>query len=370
MALDKKLLQEHLDKWKKKLSVSPDSARKDHEERVERARYYSSFTAERIGAMTKEELLEFLSRLWAMRMWGNKQHVVDKFLEKHSLETIRSNLNDLVWGSRPIEERWNEFRANISGVGPAMMSEILCHIHPQEYLLWNRRAFVSLRYLGIEDLPRYNHQITGEKYVTLCEVGKAIANEMRRVGFTDVNLLMVDYFLWDELQVEENLSDLHPKVVSVKPATEIEVPSSDEGKIFLHDEVKEKLANIGEWLGFKSETEVKVADGSVVDTVWQATIGNMGRVIYVFEVQTKGSIDSLIINLLKSLNNPAVQGVVAVSDKDQLEKIKKHAEGVRQLHDKLKYWNYQEVLAVHESLESVNEVINGLRLVPQGFGTD
>ena len=32
--------------------------------------------------------------------------------------------------------------------------------------------------------------------------------------------------------------------------------------------------------------------------------------------------DSLILNLLKSLNNPAVQGVVAVSDKVQLERIK------------------------------------------------
>ena len=61
------------------------------------------------------------------------------------------------------------------------------------------------------------------------------------------------------------------------------------------------------------------------------------RVIYVFEVQTKGSVDSLILNLLKSLNNPAVQGVVAVSDKEQLERIKKHAADVKDLRDKLKY---------------------------------
>ena len=55
-------------------------------------------------------------------------------------------------------------------------------------------------------------------------------------------------------------------------------------------------------------------------------VGNMGRILYVFEVQTKGSIDSLLINLFKALNNPAVQGVVAVSDREQLEKIKKHSE--------------------------------------------
>lgn len=65
--------------------------------------------------------------------------------------------------------------------------------------------------------------------------------------------------------------------------------------------------------------------------------------------------------------HPAVQGVVAVSDKEQLEKIRKHAEGVSGLSDKLKFWDYQEVLSVHENLEYVNESINKLDLVPSGF---
>jgi hypothetical protein len=93
----------------------------------------------------------------------------------------------------------------------------------------------------------------------------------------------------------------------------------------------------------------------------------MGRVIYVFEVQTKGSIDSLILNLLKSLNNPAVQGVVAVTDNKQIERIKKHAAGVVDINEKLRYWDYEDVLQVHEALSSVNESINSLGLVPVGF---
>jgi hypothetical protein len=93
----------------------------------------------------------------------------------------------------------------------------------------------------------------------------------------------------------------------------------------------------------------------------------MGRVIYVFEVQTKGSIDSLMMNLLKSLNNPAVQGVVAVSDTKQIEKIQSHAKALKGLDDKLRCWDYTEALEVHKSLEMVNEAINTLRLVPQGF---
>lgn len=52
----------------------------------------------------------------------------------------------------------------------------------------------------------------------------------------------------------------------------------------------------------------------------------MGRVIYVFEVQTSGSIDSLILNLMKAKSNKAVQGIIAVSDIEQIEKIKKRGD--------------------------------------------
>jgi len=96
----------------------------------------------------------------------------------------------------------------------------------------------------------------------------------------------------------------------------------------------------------------------------------VGRVIYVFEVQTKGSIDSLLLNLLKSLNNPAVQGIVAVTDAAQIETIRKHASGVSGLARKLKFWDYKEVLQMHEALESVNESINSLGLVRQVVGSN
>jgi hypothetical protein len=111
----------------------------------------------------------------------------------------------------------------------------------------------------------------------------------------------------------------------------------------------------------------KLTQHLVVQRMRPARRGNMGRVIFVFEVQTKGSIDSLILNLLKSLNNSSVQGVVAVSDINQLEKIQKYASDVKDLKDKLRYWDYEEVLKVHESLEFINESINNLGLVPQGF---
>lgn len=186
---------------------------------------------------------------------------------------------------------------------------------------------------------------------------------MKNKGFEDTTLLAVDYFIWDELQVEDNLNKIY---IKKREGKEIELEIVEESK-FIHDDIRDKLRDIGQWLGFIAKIEQKVSEGSQVDTIWEATIGNMGRVIYIFEVQTKGSIDSLILNLLKSLNNPAVQGVVAVSDKIQLEKIKSNVNDVKDLKDKLKYWDYEEILKVHESLEFINSKINNLGLVPQGF---
>lgn len=364
--MKKELLKEHIVHYLAKLQKSPKTYEAALVERLERSTFYRSWSAERMAQMTPDDLFEYISKLWAMRIWGNKQYVVDKLLADYGVENIRKALVALVWSQSPIENRWDAFRREIKGIGPAMMSEILCHVHPDKYMLWNRRAYVALNYLGVPNLPRYNYQLSGSKYRELCAVATQIAHEMQTLGDKDANLLTVDYFLWDELQIEENLTKIH-KASTTDPAPSPVEKADPVTAEFIHDEVRDKIADIGRWLGLEADTEMKVADGARVDTIWQATIGNMGRVIYVFEVQTKGSIDSLILNLLKSLNNPAVQSVVAVSDATQLEKIKLEAAGVAGLKDKLKYWDFLQVLDVHESLESVNDAINSLGLVPQGF---
>ena len=134
----------------------------------------------------------------------------------------------------------------------------------------------------------------------------------------------------------------------------------------LHDEIQEKLVAIGELLGLDSRSEVKITTGAVVDAVWEAKIGNMGKAIYVFEVQSKGSIDSLILNLKKAQSNAAVQAVVAVADEEQLAKIISESAGV--IDEKsLRTWDSEDVLSVYDSLVRAHESINKLALVPESF---
>ena len=97
------------------------------------------------------------------------------------------------------------------------------------------------------------------------------------------------------------------------------------------------------------------------------SVGNKGRITYVFEVQTSGSIDSLLLNLMKAKNNPSVQGIVAVSDAKQLEKIRKEASSLKAIRDDLKFWDYNDGLKVFDALSNAYESIDSLELVPSGL---
>jgi hypothetical protein len=366
--MDKKLLATHIQNYLKAMKASPDKVEEDAHERAEIIAHYQSWTDNRLRVMTHEDMYAYLSPLWALQMWGNKHLRIDKLVVDNGLDDLRAGLAELLWGTTPFAGRWDHFRRNTKGFGPAMMSELLCKTHPTQYALGNSKAFVGLHYLGVENLPRRSYQMTGVAYERVCAICKEIAVELKAAGAPDHSLLAVDYLIWEELQVEEPVSssETQPDAAkSGKKKTGAVVPI-DEVSPFVHNDIRDMLQEIGVWLGFSADTEKKVADGAVVDTVWEATVGNMGRIIYVFEVQTKGSIDSLLVNLTKAMNNPAVQGVVAVSDTVQIDKIRKHSKGMASL-ENLKYWDYEDVARVREALASINESINALGLVAEGF---
>ena len=311
--------------------------------------------------MTEEEFLEYISKLWAMLIWGNKKYVVDKLIADNGFGALKKQLAALLYSSGPVEKRWDVFLKSIKGMGPAMISELLTYTNPNEYVIFNKTTILCFGYLGIPDMPKYNYQYTGKKYAQVCAIAKEIGERLKMAGEEECDLLTVDYLLWDEiLPLAEKKTPETPSAPEVKP------PVTANDSKSLHDEIKEKLVAIGEFLGFESRSEVRIATGAVVDAVWEAKIGNMGKAIYVFEVQSKGSIDSLILNLRKAQSNAAVQAVVAVADEEQLARIVRESLGV--IDEKsLRTWDSEDVLAVYDSLVRAHESINKLALVPESF---
>ena len=320
----------------------------------------SRFGEAKLLEMTEEDFFEYISKLWSMLIWGNKKYIVDKLIADNGFDALKKQLAELLYGTSPIEKRWDLFLKSVKGMGPATISELLTYSNPQEYVIFNKTTILCFGYLDIPDMPKYNYQYTGKKYKEVCTIAKEIAQELKKSGAENYDLLAVDYFLWDELL------PLAEKKSAETPVSESNKPSTVSDSKSLHDEIKEKLVAIGELLGFDSRSEVKITTGAVVDAVWEAKIGNMGKAIYVFEVQSKGSIDSLILNLKKAQSNAAVQAVVAVADEEQLAKIIQESDGV--IDEKsLRTWDSEDVLSVYDALVRAHESINKLALVPESF---
>lgn len=328
-------------------------------ERNERKFYYKSWTKDKIKNMAQDEFVEYIGKLWSMIVWGNKKYIADKIIELNGFENIKNRLIELLYGMDDIEKRWDEFYKNVKQIGPSTMSELLSYINSEEYVICNKVTCECFRYLEVENVPSHNYQYTGKNYKNLCNIAKEIKEKLNENNVANVDLLIVDYMFWDIVY------PLSKKEKNEEIIDDIQIEKDE--KQFIHNDIINQIVEIGQWLGFESKSEVKIADGAVVDAIWQAQIGNMGKVIYAFEVQTHGSIDSLILNLQKATNNFAVQAIVAVSDEKQIEKIKRESKGIRDIETKLKTWNYTEVIEMHDCLERSNEIINNLGLVPDSF---
>lgn len=205
-------------------------------ERKERKDYYQSFTKDKLLAMTEEEFLEYISKLWSMLIWGNKKYVVDKMIADNGFDTLKKQLAELLYGTSPIEKRWDDFLKSVKGMGPATISELLTYANPDEYVIFNRTTILCYIYLDVPDMPKYNYQYTGKKYAEVCEIAKQIAFELKNSGAEDYDLLAVDYFMWDEILP---LAEKKAPVPST-PAEDNKPVTAKDSKS-LHDEIKENL---------------------------------------------------------------------------------------------------------------------------------
>lgn len=332
-----------------KLIAVKDVEFNDLQERKKREEYYQSFNYEKILSISNDEFFTYISKLWAMLLWGNKQYKVDQIISDNGFDNIKKKLADLLYGSDSLESRWDFFKKETKGFGPAMMSEILCYVYPKECMLWNRTAVTAYQYLEVKNVPLHNYQMTGAKYIQMTSIAKEISNLFIEQGYRDADLLFVDYFFWDQL-----------RELPIIKAIENEVKETVVNNRSYHNEIVDYIKSIGGLLGYNSNLKGNIKDsGKIVDAIWEFNVGNIGKIKYVFEVQDSGSIDSLIVSLMNASQDISVQAVVAVSDKEQIDKIKKHCSSINaSFNDKLKYWDINEIERAYIELNSSMEIIS------------
>ncbi|MEM3104282.1 MAG: hypothetical protein QXD69_02115 [Candidatus Bathyarchaeia archaeon] len=333
--------------------LDTDEGREFLREREDKEREFRTLlNAAAIDQLSESDFRRIIVSLWAYVGWTNKDYVADRILKSTDFNTLKSELKNLLYGSAPLASRYDRFFEKVKGVGPAGVTEILAFINPEQYGIWNDKSRRGLEVLGLgEVLPTKKYRISGSEYERLNEALKSIFRVIEP-SRAEPNLLDVDLFLF---------------YLVTKEAKEEIVVKEEEDYDFDHDEIVDKLVEIGSGLGFEASSEQQIARGARVDVLWQARIANLGVVSYVFEVQRGGSIDSLILNLQRAKNNPTVQKLVVVANTRDLKKIREEVESLSEdFRKSLAYLEAKDVERASDLLAELNTIISKLELV-KGF---
>ena len=97
--------------------------------------------------------------------------------------------------------------------------------------------------MGIPKVPKYNSALDGKKYAYLSKVGRELVESAKKQGVSEIeDLLALDYFIWKDLQIEPADTAV---TVEEKPEKETE-----KQKAFVHNDVRDRIRDIGSFLGY------------------------------------------------------------------------------------------------------------------------
>lgn len=136
--------------YQKELETNPDWI-KDRQAHIEHKELLEKYLSkDKIGNLTKNELIELLKTLWANNMWPD---VDGRFIQNNNndFELVRDEIAKLLYSEEDIANRINNFYEKIKYFGISNLSEMLNFSFPDKYPLWNGRAIEN-----ISKIPFYN----------------------------------------------------------------------------------------------------------------------------------------------------------------------------------------------------------------------
>ncbi len=155
------------------------------------------------------------------------------------------------------------------------------------------------------------------------------------------NLIRRDRGIWSLTEKGRNSVELESEgIIFTTPEFENEALS--------HKQVQEMLVQIAEILGFYGEIEFQY-----YDVVWREK-NNRQRLSHVFEVQSKGNIDSAFAKLKRAYDAQRSKiFLILDSERDATRAEKSLAQEFRELENILVILSFAELRKIHENLSSI-----------------
>jgi len=159
------------------------------------------------------------------------------------------------------------------------------------------------------------------------------------------NLIVRDRGIWA-------LTEKGKRTVEAETEGIIFAKTEIEQESLSHKQIQEILVNIGEILGFYGETEFQY-----YDVVWRETPKNQ-RLSHVFEVQSKGNLDSAFAKLKRAHDAQRSKiFLILASERDTNRAQQSLTREFRELENILTILSFVEVRKIHENLSSIAHLL-------------
>lgn len=203
----------------------------------------------------------------------------------------------------------------------------------------------NLRFL-YERLPAYFPQLS-EKEISGIKDGK---NKSWRIAVQKAGK-----FLDEQKLIEREHGNW---VITDRGRKEVEKETSgftltvSQTKSLSHTNIQEMLVKIGESLGFYAETEFEF-----YDVIWRET-PNSPRISHIFEVQSKGNIDSAFAKLKRAYQAQRTKPFLVIASERDLNRARQSLS--REFHDietVVTILTFAQIKQVHQNLKNIAEII-------------
>ncbi len=126
--------------------------------------------------------------------------------------------------------------------------------------------------------------------------------------------------------------------------TEISEPS--------HIDIQEMLVDIGFSLGFNAQTEFEY-----YDVIWRNS-STSTRISHIFEVQSKGNIDSAFAKLKRGYEAQRSNPFLVISTERDLNRAKKSlTREFHDLHNVITILTFQQIIEVHQNIKNISPIL-------------
>jgi hypothetical protein len=333
-------------------------------------------------------LIEALSSLWAMAVWTKREQRINQIIERNGVKKLRDMFYELIYGEGPLEERFDNFLANVWGLGVAAVTEILCFINPEKYAMWNKKVVLAIEKLGLlEELAKTLglkknrvmgiQSISGRQYVKIINFLDKLRAKVEQLAKQKVDFLKLDYFLYyiAEVAVTPVIEEEERKNITSHEEAQYyllklgqllgyvtHVAKQDQGKIVNNERLGEvaDISELPQWLIYYRS----IRNPEDIDVLWLDSTGE--RLVYAFEVSHTTDITK-DATALRDLASIAERLFIVAPDnrRNEFERLSKSAQfGPLLKQGKLRFLSYNELLSLYNKARNLRELLDrvGIRI--------